>query len=59
MGYEMSSQLLIAAQLSREVREGKERLDLAIAAADIALWEWNIGQDVFWSSDRCRTRLVP
>jgi two-component system, sensor histidine kinase and response regulator len=33
-------------------------MSLAVAAADIAMREWDIVKDEFWTSDRCRTRLV-
>jgi signal transduction histidine kinase len=56
--YGLSGDLLQAAQLSRRLRETEERMSLAIAAADIAIWEWDIVKDEFWTSDRCRTRLV-
>jgi signal transduction histidine kinase len=58
MAYGLSGDLLRAAQLSRRLRETEDRMSLAAAAADIAMWEWDIVKDEFWTSDRCRTRLV-
>jgi C4-dicarboxylate-specific signal transduction histidine kinase len=58
MAYELSGDLQRSAQLSRELHESRERMSLAVAAADIAMWEWDIVKDEFWTSDNCRTRLV-
>jgi signal transduction histidine kinase len=58
MAYGLSGDLLRASQLSRRLRETEGRMSLAVAAADIAMWEWDIIKDEFWTSDRCRTRLV-
>ncbi len=58
MAYGLSGDLLRASHVSRRLRETEERMSLAIVAADIAMWEWDIVKDEFWTSERCRTRLV-
>ncbi len=57
MGYELSRDVLRAAQLSRELRESEERMSLAATAADLGLWEWDIVRDEIWATDKVRTRL--
>ena len=58
MAYGLSRDLLWASHVSRRLRETEARMSLAIVAADIAMWEWDIVKDEFWTSERCRTRLV-
>jgi len=57
MGYELSRDVLRAAQLSRELRESEARMSLAATAADLGMWEWDIVQDKIWTTDNSRTRL--
>ncbi len=58
MAYGLSGDLIRASHDSRRLRDTEERMSLAIGAADIAMWEWDIVKDEFWTSERCRTRLV-
>ncbi len=58
MAYGLSGDLLRASHVSRRLRETEERMSLAIVAADIAMWEWDIVRDEFWTSERCRTRRL-
>ena len=55
--FELSFDLIRVKQISRELRENQERMKLAINAADIGLWEWNIPQDEIWFSRFGRNRL--
>ncbi len=62
MSYEMSSNILRAAQLGREleVSEGKLRkteqaMEIAANAVDLALWTWDIARDEIWLSHKLRT----
>jgi hypothetical protein len=52
MGYELSSDVARAAQLTRELqaseaalRESEQRMGLAASAAELAMWTWNIPRD--------------
>ncbi len=54
MGYELSRDVLRAAHLASDLNVSKERLRQAAAAANLALWEWNIGTDRIWVSDEGR-----
>ncbi|MEZ0389622.1 MAG: ATP-binding protein [Verrucomicrobium sp.] len=51
MGYELSVDVLRTSQIGEELRESRERLALAAAAAHLALWEWNIPVDRIWISE--------
>lgn len=51
IGYELSSEVLRTTQMSEALRESRERLALAAAAAHLVLWEWNIPADRIWTSD--------
>jgi two-component system, LuxR family, sensor kinase FixL len=62
MGYELSSDVVRAALLGRQLqtnetalRDSEQRMDLAAAAAGLAMWRWDIGRDEVWMSDRGRT----
>ncbi len=55
MGYELSDDLLRAAQLARQfqaseaaLRESELRMGLAASAANLALWSWNLPDDEVW-----------
>jgi two-component system, LuxR family, sensor kinase FixL len=62
MGYELSYDLLHAAQLARklqasetELRETQERMELAANAAELGLWMWDIVRNEVWITDKGRT----
>ena len=57
MGYELSRNVLRAAQLARELRESKERIDLAADAAGLVVWTWDIPRDEVWLSHKDRVLL--
>jgi two-component system sensor kinase FixL len=54
MGYELSQDVLRAAQLARELSESERRMELAASAAQLGLWEWDIVRDEIWAADRAR-----
>src|SRR5262249_53986928 len=61
MAYELSYDLIRAAQLTRqlqvseaELREEHERMDLAATAADLGIWVWDIVRDEIWVSEKER-----
>ena len=61
MAYELSYDVLHAAQLARQLqaseatlRESKERIDLATKAAGLVVWTWDIGRDEVWLSEKDR-----
>jgi two-component system, LuxR family, sensor kinase FixL len=64
MGYELSYDLLHAAQLARqlqasetELRETQERMELAANAAELGMWMWDIVRDEVWITDKGRALL--
>ncbi|WP_367026992.1 ATP-binding protein [Methylococcus sp. ANG] len=61
MAYELSADILRAAQLARrleisesELRETQERMHLAAGAANLGLWVWDIVRDRIWSMEQGR-----
>jgi two-component system, LuxR family, sensor kinase FixL len=54
MGFELSHDVLRAAELSEELRESEQRMDLAASAADLGLWVWDIARDEIWTTDKGR-----
>lgn len=57
MSYELGSEVLKAAQLSGELRQSEQRMDLAADAANLGLWAWNIADDEIWATERGRGLL--
>ncbi|MDD5321468.1 MAG: ATP-binding protein [Methylococcales bacterium] len=62
MSYELSYDVLRSAQLAQRLqaseaglRTSEQRMDLAMSAAELALWEWDIVHDEIWSTDKGRT----
>ncbi len=43
----------ITESISKEqaLRESEERMSLAMAAAKLGLWEWNVSKDELWAAD--------
>lgn len=61
MSYELSYNVLRSAQLAHqlqasetELRITEQRMTLAISAAELTLWEWDIVHDEIWSTDNGR-----
>jgi PAS domain S-box-containing protein len=61
MGYELSDDLLRAAQLAKRfqaseaaLRESEARIKLAANAANLGLWAWDIGNDEFLVTEKWR-----
>ncbi len=54
MGFELSRDVLRAAQLSRSLSESEQRLELAATAAKLALWEWDLKTNLIWVSKEGR-----
>jgi len=57
MGYELSHDVLRAAQLAHELRESDQRMELAASAAQLGLWAWDIARDEIWATDKARELL--
>ena len=57
MAWELSRDLVRAAQMSKELRETQERMQLATTAVNLGVWEWDIDRDEFWITDTIRKRL--
>ncbi len=61
MSYELSYDVLRSAQLAHRLqasetglRISEQRMNLAMSAAELALWEWDIVHDEIWSTDKGR-----
>ncbi len=61
MGYELSDNLLRAAQLAKKfqtseaaLRESEASINLATSAANLGLWLWNIRNDKLWVTEKWR-----
>src|SRR5438128_6525744 len=61
MAYELSYDLLHAAQLARrlqesevDLRETQERMELAASAAKLGMWMWDIARNEIWLADKGR-----
>lgn len=50
MAFELSLDLIRARQISRELKQSKQRMSLAVEAADLGLWEWDIQHDKVWNT---------
>jgi PAS domain S-box-containing protein len=57
MGYELSRDVLRAAQLTGELRESQQRIDLAARAASLGFWTWDVGRDEIWANEAARSLL--
>src|SRR5438477_7228062 len=62
MGYELSDNLLRAAQLAKQFQtseaallESEARINLAANAANLGLWHWDIRKEKLWVTERWRT----
>ena len=47
IAYELGMDVVRASQLSRELRESQERMQLATSGADIGVWDWDIAKDSY------------
>ena len=59
MSYELSHNVLRSAQLAHrlqaskaDLRKSEQRMSLAISAAKLVPWEWDIVHDKIWSTDK-------
>ncbi len=52
MGYELSRDVLRAAQLASDLRESEERMTLAAEAAGLGIWMWSVARNRVWASER-------
>ena len=50
MGYELSQDVVRAAQLSRDLRESERRTELAAQGARLAFWSWDAESRDFWTN---------
>ena len=50
ISYELSRDVLRAARLAQELSASEQRLSLAASAAKVVLWEWQVDQDLVWTS---------
>jgi two-component system, LuxR family, sensor kinase FixL len=61
MGYELSNDMLRTAQLAQQLkaseadlRETKQRMELAASAAELGMWMWDIVRNEIWITDKGR-----
>jgi PAS domain S-box-containing protein len=52
MGYELSRDVLRAAQLALELGEKERRLDLAASAGGLGMWRWDVADDRVWMNEK-------
>src|SRR5437667_19101 len=57
MGYELSNDIAVAAQLACELELSDKRLNLAADSADLGLWEWDLSKDEIWVTPTRRAQL--
>ena len=57
MGYELSRDVLRAAQLGRELRESEQRMILAAEATSLGIWVRDLVRNEVWATDEWRTLL--
>jgi two-component system, LuxR family, sensor kinase FixL len=57
MGYELSQDVLRAAQLSDDLRESEQRMDLAARAANLGIWVRDLVRNETWATDEWRALL--
>jgi two-component system, LuxR family, sensor kinase FixL len=54
MGYELSQDVLRAAQLSDDLRESQQRMALAAHAANLGIWVRDLVRNEIWATDKWR-----
>jgi PAS domain S-box-containing protein len=54
MASELNEDVLAGALIASKLRESERRVDLASAAADVGMWEWDIAGDTIWATNRAR-----
>ena len=54
MGYELSGDVLRAAQLGRELAESEQRMALAVEAANLGIWFRELARSEIWASAKWR-----
>ncbi len=54
MSYELSRDVLRAAQLGRELRESEQQMALATVAANLGVWVRDLTRNAIWASDQWR-----
>lgn len=57
MGYELSRDLLQAGELALRLQASEARMSLAVEAAELDLWEWDMATDEVWVTDKRRADL--
>lgn len=64
MSYELGGDVIRAARLAKALtasqatlRHSEQRIEDAVLAAGLGLWEWNLGTNEFWLSPRARELL--
>jgi PAS domain S-box-containing protein len=55
MGYEMSREVYQAAQLSEELRQSQEWINLATDSAGVGIWAWDFTSNIIWATEKART----
>jgi two-component system sensor kinase FixL len=51
MSYQLGFDVFRSVHLAIQLRESEQRMELAVHAARLGLWEWDIERDVFWAND--------
>jgi two-component system, LuxR family, sensor kinase FixL len=57
MAYELSSDMVRAARLTRELELSEKRFNLAADSANLGMWEWDLEKDEIWVTPTRRKQL--
>ncbi|MBC7940245.1 MAG: PAS domain S-box protein [Chitinophagaceae bacterium] len=55
MGFELGADMIRAVQVSAQLEQSEQRLQLAARSANLGVWEWDIVSDKVWASEECRS----
>lgn len=51
MSCQLGFDVFRSVQLAIRLHESEQRMELAVHAAQLGLWEWDLGKDLFWAND--------
>ncbi len=51
MSCQLGFDVFRSVQLAIRLKESEQRTELAVHSAQLCLWEWDLGKDVFWAND--------
>jgi len=54
MACELGQDLIHANEMARDLDETRQRMDLAVTAANLGLWTWDLARDDIWATPKTR-----